>query len=192
MLQAHRIKPKDLALMASHLQAPMVIADILSKRSDLDDDTRFGLHDLLSEMQPDSVLLTIALAVKPVAEAFAPASASMGVMAMECGRLMEEYGHAWLAQLRQQDPGRISSAEILGDMIEDLEYFIELLELGIDFLRAKDALSAEIFEILFVQARAHLLIAEEFLHAASSVIPPMLAQQALAANNIIQFPGSRK
>lgn len=212
MSQTQSLKTKDLALMANRLQAPVVMADILGKRGDLSDDVRFGLHDLLSDMQPDSALLSMALTVRAIASTYAPASASMGVMAMECVRITEEYGPLWLAHAQAEDTDSLAVANTLSNIIEDFECFIELLELNIDFLKAKDTIAAEIFEILFVQARAHLLIAETFFQALSfseanavmgalpakaGDIDPALAHQMLGeanaqSNNVILFPGARR
>jgi len=58
---------KEIAKIANRLQVPLIIADIMNDEGTLTDDVKFGLHEILSDYQPDSALLSIALSALSIA-----------------------------------------------------------------------------------------------------------------------------
>jgi hypothetical protein len=183
---------KELALLTNKLQAPMVVADILGKKTELTDEVYFGLHEMISDFNPDTALLAIAVSARKISHAYEEASAGMNVLVMECDRIISCYGPLWLENASGHATDEDEVLEALANAAEDLEGIAELLEVNGYFLRAKDSQAASLFEILAIQARAHTLIAEEFLIAADKKVETMTAALSAATpvinDNVIPFP----
>jgi len=203
---------QDLAKIANRLQVPVIANHIMDDPAILNDDMHFALHDLLSDMQPDSALLSIALTAKSICQQYITASESMAIMDIECQRVISDYGQLWVQDGKQEAEDALELYDSMSYISEDLEYFIDMLELNIAYLRSKDETAATIFEILLAQTKAHFLIAEEFINALSyathndiqervehkmnNEMDFALAQQKLDDNqstsgNIILFPTKR-
>lgn len=186
----------ELASLANKLQVPMVVSDILDGEGALTEDVKYGLHESISDLQPDSALLAIALGALKISNIYRKASSSMDVMSMEALRIINEYGSIWVKNANNQPINGDEAFETLIHITEDLEAMAELLDLNCSFLRAKDADAAKICDILYVQANSHALIAEAFMNAADQMVVngdvPVAATPPQAfTDNVIQFPGTR-
>ncbi len=178
------LSDQDCANIANSLQIPVITAQIINREAPWDSATRYAINELLSDMQPDAALLSLAFSALGLAHSHAPASAAMGALAVECSRVLSEYGPLWLSRPDSHSDSR-EAAETLSLISEDLECFAELLELNIDYLRAKEPVAAEIFEVFLIQTKAHLLIAETFIdvvtYAASAAEEDSLPTPPLAS-----------
>lgn len=186
----------ELATLANKLQVPMVVSDILNEDGALSDDVKYGLHELISEMQPDSALLAIAISALKVAQIYKNASPSMDVMSIEANRIIDEYGYVWLKNANNQEINSAEIYELLIHTAEDLENIAELLDLNCSFLRAKDSDAARLCDILYIQAKSHALIAEEFISATDQMVvngdvPVLHAHTPVFTDNVIAFPAGR-
>lgn len=188
---------KDLSLLAAKLNIPLVVGAILDKTQILDRDTHYALHDTISDMQPDSALLAIALAGNSLSAAHIKASPSIKILAMECDRIVSEYGPLWLQNAQSEDTVDEERAlESLTHIAEDLESLTELLTLAAEYLRLKDRDAAAIATILALQAEAQAVIAECFLDALGAMpqeplegrLVPHIAAELTGTGNIVQFP----
>jgi len=197
------LNDKDLAILMTQLEVPMVIGAAIEKGAEMQDDIHYALHDLLSEMQPDTALLTIALSAKTIAKAYCGTGSGAEIVAMECDRIIEEYGPLWLENSRR---GKINNNYLVGileNIPEDLECMDELIDINLSYAAFDNPAVAEICEILQIQAGAHAIIAEEFLsvmemaaHQNKKCRPPvpknLSAANAIAdmsTGNIVMFPG---
>lgn len=182
---------KDMALIAAKLQVPIVVSEILRGEMDFNGDAEYALHEIISEMQPDSALLSIALSVKMLAAKFPKAGPGIRVLNMECDRVIQEYGPLWL-QNAEDDNGDITqdkAIETLSFLAEDLEDIAGLLDVSRNALKANDETAGAICTIMAVQAKAHSLIAEAYFSAieAAADIAPMAMQ-----DNVIAFPMEKR
>lgn len=211
---------KELAALTARLQAPMVIQEILHGEGDFNDDIQYALHDIITDYKPDAALLCIALSMQKIAGIYAAASPIMDVVAIECAKIIDDYGHVWLDYAHQRDFSGDAEAsegmndleeEILCDLLdhvsEDLEGLGELLELASDFLKGKNPVAARICDIFKIQAISQAMIAEEFMRAYYSGeslidesdlpdnVTALSAQSSgddsAQAGNIVQFPAGR-
>lgn len=157
------MREQDLAKIANRLQVPLIIGDILNGEGELTDDVHMGLHEILSDDQPDSALLSIALSAHTLATRYEKHAATFGMLKMECERIIAEYGMMWLrnAQAVKLDDNTVF--ETLVHIPEDLECLSELLEFAKITLENHDNEAAELCTILTTQARAQSLIAQTFL-----------------------------
>lgn len=191
------LSSKEMATLNNNLQVPVVIADIMDGNETLSDDIQYGLHEVISDLHPDSALLAIATGARKVAEQFVEASASMKVLVMECDRVIADYGSLWLSNAKGETISNDNVYETLIHTPEDLEGLAELLELCSTFLRAKDWQAAALLDILYIQAGAHAMIAEEFISNIDVAMEagPDIAETMSSAftaqatgNNVILFP----
>ena len=198
------LSDKDLANITNRLQVPLIVDDIIHGQAPLTDDTAFGLHEILSDFEPDSALLSIALSTRKIAQRFQHKAASMGVLKIECERMIADYADMWLKNANAAHLDDNVVFETLMNIPEDLETLSELIESCMPFLKRFSDEAAELLDILSVQARAQVLVAESFidiLDAQNQDDEPLandntelehfIPLQAHAqASNVIQFPRS--
>jgi hypothetical protein len=185
---------KDFAFLANKLQAPVIISDILNNRTAFSDDIHYGLHELISDFQPDTALLAIALGAKAIVQKYKYASPSSRVLNIECDRIIYEYGTIWVQNAKDEPLNVGEVFDVLIHTTDDLESIANLLEINTEFLKHKDAEAARICKILSVQARAQAMVSDAFMSMAEDRQPekarpaptPMLT--AAFTDNVIQFP----
>lgn len=167
----------------------MVVSDILKGDEALTDDVHYGLHEAISDLQPDSALLAIAMSAGTIARIYGEASPGMKVLSLECDKIIEDYGSMWLRHANNQSLDNEQILDVLTHTPEDLEGMAELLELNACFLKAKDEQAAALCEILLIQAQAHALIADEFIAAANDMAANKsdMTVPVHTSGNVIQF-----
>lgn len=185
----------ELAKLTNRLQVPLVVQDILDGRDALSPDVQYGLHEILSDYQPDSALLCIALSARKIAAAFAKKSPNMAVMKMECDRMLADYAEMWIRHAEDKNLDNNLVFDTLESIPEDLEALAELLEINMHILRGGHEDISAICEILAVQARAQVLIADTFIDLMEQDIEAQDPVQANAGygamnDNVIPFPGT--
>ncbi len=187
----------DLAFTANRLQVPVIMGDILHGRETLSDDVIYGLHEVISELQPDSALLAIALGAKTLIGHSTKVSPNLRILEMECERIIGEYGTIWAQNAQGMS---INSEQIFNVLIhtsDDLENMAELLEVYGFFLC--DENEQALCKILHAQAKAQILVAEAFICLAQEHVieqqnaglelAPAAFSSAALGDNIIVFPG---
>ena len=190
---------KELATVANRLQVPLIISDILAGEGELTGDVHYGLHGVISDLQPDSALLCIALGGLRIANACQTGSPSLAVLKMQCESVIDEYAPLWLQNAEERDVGEHDALDLLSCVSEDLEGLGEMLDLANGFLRAKNDNAATLAKLLAVQARSQAVIADELFGALYAQVTQDTAEEpALAAavrtgtnDNIIPFPVKR-
>lgn len=180
------LNDKDLARMNNTLQVPLIVQDILDGAEVLSGDVQYALHETLSEYQPDSALLCIALSARRIADAYQDSDINMGILRMECELIIADYASLWMDHARARPIDSTVLMDTLNDIPEDLESLAELLEANMMFLEEKNPEIAGLCEILIIQARAHALIAETFIEAASD--KPLETAPMPVKSNVIPFP----
>lgn len=186
---------KELANVANKLQVPLIISDIMAE-DELTGDMQYALHSVISDLQPDSALLGIALGGLKIANAWEKASPSLSVLKIQCESLIDEYGALWLQNAEDENVSEADAMDALSRVSEDLEGLSELLDLAIDSLQTKNEMAASLAKILSVQAKAQAVIADEFFGmlytkmtedcADVPKIAPAIVDQAVN-NNVIPF-----
>ena len=131
------MRDQDIAKIANRLQVPIIISDILNGEGILTDDVQLGLHEILSDDQPDSALLSIALSARALAENFHGKAAIFTMLTQECDRIIAEYGMMWLrnAQAKKLDDNTVF--ETLVHIPEDLEATKETYNEKLETLKTK-------------------------------------------------------
>ncbi len=151
---------KDIAKIVNHLQVPLVVADIVNGKDTLTDDMVFSLHDALSDAEPDSALLSIALSTLTIANVHKETAASFRMLKSECERIINDYGMMWLRNAQNEQLDADIIFETLLYIPEDFESLSELLDIARIILQNSDSKAAELCKILITQANAQSLIAQ--------------------------------
>ena len=198
----YKLSDQTLALMANHLQVPMIISDMVNgPQKPLRDEITYGLHDLLSEMDPLSALLTIAIGTRSLINTAAAETPTVKTARMETGRIIATYQSLWLANAQSpfKDP-----EDVLCEMqhiAQDLEGLAELLSLLRQDMDPRRMTGLAFADILSTQARAIALtaqhLAEEYdlanddgADAGDIPVPDMMILKATErqGQNVIPFP----
>jgi len=177
------MRDQDIAKIANRLQVPLIISDD----------------------QPDSALLSIALSARALAERFHGQAAIFTMLTNECDRIIAEYGMIWLrnAQAKKLDDNTVF--ETLVHIPEDLEAISELLEFAKITLEDAGEDAADLCTILTTQAGAQGIVAQTFLDSMDmgnqepwdiyegeninmGAIVAEQASQAFYTDNVIAFP----
>ncbi|MFK7839247.1 MAG: hypothetical protein AB8B83_02860 [Bdellovibrionales bacterium] len=200
------MKDQDIARIANRLQVPLIIGDIINGEGALTDDIKMGLHEVLSDDQPDSALLSIALSARAIASNFQGKASIFDMLSFECERVIAEYGMMWLrnAQAKTLDDNTVF--ETLVHIPEDLECLSELLEFAKRIFDHTNQEAADLCSILITQSQAQSLIAQTFLESmnygaqepwkiyedenmdVSTLVAAEQTAQPFYTDNVIEFP----
>jgi|GEM_PF-769290 len=157
----------DVDKLRNHLIVPLAVSDILYHDLDVEQDMQYGLHMALSEIDPDSALLAIALCADNLAEKnmiYAPIASALQI---EAQNIIEEYGPTWLHHHARGPMPENTYMDVLRNVPEDLEALADLMDaLCADLSCVNDA-TPILCNLLSVQARAHMEIAEFILSEAT-------------------------
>lgn len=162
---------KDLALLTTKLEVPMIIRDALECGTEINEETQYGLHQILSDMKPDSALLSLALSTKIIASHYT----GTDILMMECDRIINDYGQLWLDNAHNQKIDNDYLLGVLDNIPCDLEGLMEIMQINLSYAALESAAISQILDIFQIQADAHAIIAEEFL----SILEMASAQQSL-------------
>ena len=182
------LSEKDLAKLTNTLQVPLIVQDILDEDGTLTPDVQYGLHEVLSDYQPDSALLCIALSARKIAAAYQNKCTNMAIMKMECDRMIADYAELWLGHAEHKTLDNNIVFDTLEQIPEDLEALAELLEINITTLGIHNEEIAGLAEILAVQARSHVLIADTFIDMIDQAPEPETTPIQAYNDNVIPFP----
>ncbi len=187
----------QLALLHTHLVVPLAIGDILYGDLLLTDDVQYELHEALSEIDPDSALLAIAVGAKHIAQALKDNSPIAAALSIECDKILDDYGPDWLSNYHQGPVDEDKLYSTLQNIPEDLESLADLMDtICLGLQDAEDPI-CKLCDILSIQARAHMEIADFILTELAYEDGESLAGSYSAhivpdkADNIILFPVHR-
>jgi hypothetical protein len=164
---------------------------MLRREEQIDDVAEYTMHEIISDLGPDTALLCIALCAQHLAKNASHLLISHCLKA-EADMIVNEYGPHWLAHeagvraLRDADLRNLlayipEDLEAMGDLLEGLE-----AELGEDH-----AIAAILCDILKIQARAQMEVADAELAA----IDGEMRKKTYAGEgggNIIPFPSAAR
>lgn len=190
---------KDLTSITNRLQVPMVVQDILDQQSALDADTSFAIHETLSDFEPDSALLAMAIAARKLAGRFQHRIANLMILKIEAERIIEDYAGLWISNAKDKPLDDNLVFDTLMNIPEDFEMLVELLEINQPLLARHSQDAADLCEILIIQANAQILVAETFIEMIENPEDQTLANdngkfqvlpaQMAGSSNVINFPG---
>ena len=195
------ISKSEIDLLRQYLIVPMAVSDILYHDLEVEADMQYGLHMALSEIDPDSALLAIALCAVSLAEKNLTYVPIASALQKEAYNIIDEYGPVWLSHHNKQPMPTAVYTELLETVAEDLEALADLMDALCADLNCTTEGTAVLANLLSVQARAHMEITDFILaeseyesHIFEEDTDFVIADQEvteIAGDNIIIFPGSK-
>ncbi len=200
------VTKEDVARLHAYLVVPVAVSELLMDAAPIDGDTQYGLHVALSEIDPDSALLAIALGAHRIAVDFAKDIPVAAALKMESDQIIQDYAPDWLANYHNHPVCGDALYDLLSHVPDDLESLADLLETLQTSLKDPQDPAYTLCGILAVQARAHMEIADYVLseldaeineeitdHDGVCAFPtPTLYADEQPGNNIILFPVHRR
>jgi hypothetical protein len=199
------VTKEDVARLHAYLVVPVAVSDALMGAQPLEGETQYGLHVALSEIDPDSALLAIALSAYRIAQDFAGDIPVASALKMEADKIIQDYAPDWLAHYHSHPVQGDDLFNLLSHVPEDLESMADLLESLQVSIRDEEHPAYTLCSVLSIQARAHMEIADYVLtELENEDVANMMgdeefdgvckvAPQAVAdGSNIILFPVHRR
>jgi hypothetical protein len=200
------VTKEDVARLHAYLVVPVAVSDALMSETPLEGDTQYGLHVALSEIDPDSALLAIALSAHRIACDFSNDIPVATALKIESDKIIQDYAPDWLAHYHSQPVQGDDLYDLLSHVPEDLECMADLLESVGASIRDEDHPAHTLCSILAIQARAHMEIADYVLSELENehieemedfddvcdVRPQVLFANEKPGANIILFPMHRR
>ncbi len=199
------LSQNEIDQLRQHLIVPLAVGDILHHDLPVEEDMQYGLHMALSEIDPDSALLAIALCAQDIASKAMMRAPIAAALYQEAAHILEEYGSTWLHHHRTGPMPENDFESILQTVPEDLEAMADLMDALIADLNEDNSNITLLGNLLSIQGRAHMEIADyilteieyERLLSATDQQEERAGQRdqidldAHIGNNIIVFPGAR-
>jgi hypothetical protein len=195
------VSKEDVARLHSYLVVPIAVNEAMMSTMPIEGDIQYGLHVALSEIEPDSALLAIALSAQRIAMDFKDMPIGLALK-IEADKIVDDYAGEWLANFNKHPIQGEDLFDLLCNIPEDLESIADLLESVQSALGDDDLPAATLCSILAIQARAQMEIADyvltELENEASGIestfdgICRAPVQHAVYENNIILFPAHRR
>lgn len=199
------LSQNDIDQLRQHLIVPLAVSDILHHDLGVEQDMQYGLHMALSEIDPDSALLAIALCAQDIANKTMMRAPIAAALHQEATYILEEYGATWLHHYRTGPMEENDFEAVLQTVPEDLEAMADLIDALLADLEEDNSNVANIGNLLIIQARAHMEIADyilaeiefEKISTEAEKQDSFTGQRdqidldAHLGNNIIIFPGAR-
>lgn len=195
------VSKEDVARLHAYLVVPVAVSEILSSAAPVEGDAQYGLHVALSEIDPDSALLAIALSAYRIASDFARDIPVAGALRHEADQIIQDYGPEWLANYHNHPVMGEDLYDLLSHIPDDLECLADLLETLQTSMRDPQDPAYTLCSILAIQARAHMEIADyvlseldaEFLAEPEEdgcrfTTATLYADEMQPGSNIILFP----
>lgn len=198
--------PKDqIDQLQQHLIVPLAVADIIKHDLDVEPEMQYGLHMALSEIDPDSALLAIALCARDLADKWIEDTYIASALQKETNEIINEYGPTWLRYLKRGPMPQEVFKSLLNTVPEDLEALADLMDALCADLENENSSTFILASLLSIQARAHMEIAdfmleeirrEQYIRNDAPQGDGGLSEEdeidldAHTGNNIILFPGT--
>ncbi len=195
--------------MRQQLIVPLAVSDILRHELNVEADMQYGLHMALSEVDPDSALLAIALCTLDLSKKTKERAAISTALEKEASDILTDYAPKWLHHnLNSPIPSHLYE-EMLDTVPEDLEALADLIDALRADLEEEGTAIDTLLKLLSIQARAHMEIADfvlseiayekqsdqekdagpSFGFGSYQQAEPKQVKASFAGDNIIVFPG---
>lgn len=194
--------------LRQHLIVPLAVRDIIYHDLAVEPDMQYGLHMALSEIDPDSALLAIALCARDIAEKNMILSPIAAGLRQDADTIIEDYGPTWLRHYKNGPMSPEVFESVLDTVPEDLEAMADLLDALCADLDNDTCATMILSNLLSIQARAHMEIADYILEEMAyekavkeseesgdkSTMPTreLIDMEAYTGSNIVLFPGTSK
>lgn len=163
-----QLNEKHIDTMEQQLIVPLAVSDILEHNLAVEPDMQYSLHMALSEIDPDSALLAIALCTRDLANKFYLEIPIAAALKKESQYIIDTYGPNWIRHHKNEPMPAENYARLLNDVPEDLEALADIMDalcsdIEDEGLSDNYNTAVAIAQLLSIQARAHMEIADYLL-----------------------------
>lgn len=151
------------------LVVPIAVSDILTYELEVEPEMQYGLHEALSDIDPDSALLAIALAAQHIAAVSKASYPIANAIYTESAQILNDYGPDFIRDLKRGSVPEENFLQVLQTVPEDLEAMADLLDALVGDVEDELAPVAVLATLLSIQARAHHDIAAFILEEAGKM-----------------------
>lgn len=191
---SYALNDQQIIRLHNDLGVPTMVHDVLQGRLALDDVAIYTLDVTLSEFQPDTALLAMALSAAHIAHELAGSGPLAKALGVEAGRIAHDIGPFWIGHADGLlDPSHETAVmRILDAMHENFEILADL----ISALRPQMAAGSElatISDIITEHAEIFMAGIEACLNPDAEDISVAAAQAApvFYTDNVVAFPALR-
>tara|TARA_B100000508_G_C11455986_1_gene276751 strand:+ start:619 stop:1245 length:627 start_codon:yes stop_codon:yes gene_type:complete len=149
---------EDIKQLHTKLVVPVAVSDILNYGIEVEPEMQYGLHEALSDIDPDSALLAIALSAQHIAGASKASFPIANALYTESAQILNDYGPEFIRDLKRGSVPEENFLEVLQTVPEDLEAMADLLDALCADMEDELSPIAMIATLLSIQARAHMEI----------------------------------
>jgi hypothetical protein len=157
------VSKEDVARLHAYLVVPVAVTETLAAAAPMEGEAQYALHVALSEIDPDSALLAIALSAHRIAADYIREVPVATALKLEAGKIIDDYAPDWLANYHNHPVCGDALYDLLAHVPEDLESLADLLESLQASIRDATDPAHTLCAILAIQARAHMEIADYVL-----------------------------
>jgi len=168
-LNAGALTADQITLLHNKLVVPVAISDILTYGLDVEAEMQYGLHEALSEVEPDCALLAIALSAQYIAKATNGTQVIAGALSAEAGNTLADYAPAFIRDVKRGSLPEENFLDVLETVPEDLEALADLLDALIADIEDDLSTISTLAGVLSIQARAHMEIANYILEESGRI-----------------------
>ncbi|MCK5284052.1 MAG: hypothetical protein KAJ86_00550 [Alphaproteobacteria bacterium] len=191
------LNDQDLAIIVNKLQVPLIVSELLDAKTVLTSDTKYALHELISNFKPDMALISIAISIrKIITTQLNKTSASIKILEMECDKIIDEYGVLCFKEIQSE---KAIASDVFNSLIymgEDFESLTNLLDSNAFLLQEQGGVAFKLYEILRVQAKTQSMVVETALMMVNimeddekdNMISAPVADLIENCDNVIIFP----
>lgn len=204
-IRSNQLTASQIDQLQQHLIVPLAVGDILHHELSIEPEMQYGLHLALSEVDPDSALLAIALCAQDIAAKIFKQVPIASALHLEAMHIIDDYAPTWLHHLITGPMPDNNYEVVLQTVPEDLEALADLLDAVCADLGEQESNIVILAQLLSIQARAHMEIADYMLEEIEygrlcqiqtdngEALPDkyLIDLDAHTGNNIIIFPGSK-
>lgn len=160
-----RLDDQQTALLTAKLSVPIAVSEVLLENRNLTEDEILALHQMVSDMEPDSALLAMALSIVEIGQFQGTRKTPlMGTLTLQARQYVSEYAPLWLENSQntgtELDQGVVY--DLLSTLPEDLEALNEMLVIVLSS-SAIDEKTKQFLRVFQIQSNAHKLIAEALI-----------------------------
>lgn len=183
----HRpLNEQDLALLESKLMLPFIVGQMINGLEPFDQIAEFTLHDIISQMEPDTAFLCIALCASRIAY-FHKQLPIAAVMGIEAENMVDDYAPLWLAHARGEDVDIDEARALLENLPEDFESLEVLLRTTQISFANEENVTAILCNVLAIQAESFKAYTENYFGIESEPDENALSSFTYG-DNVIVFP----
>ena len=144
------LSAQDLAWLTNRLQMPLIARDYMETGRVPEDDARFAMHELMSNLDPAKALLCAAMTLQEIALSHE----GLTYLNEVCARLIHQYG----------PEDAVYSMESLHADLADITELMEMCRMTFEIVHPE---TLAFLSILIPQIEAQAMIVEEVLHRRS-------------------------